>query len=224
METSLAIPQFVYFRAVKEPCSWASSCHQRSERRPAKTCPAFLPVIASSISYSHTFPSAVDCSRPLFRLSCRDTTPPRRYTFSSERRAVMHPNQPPATWGNGPIAGDAAPGHNNEISGGNGTATAGANGGGGGGGSKRINNSTARSRAWKARAGKAESEADAASLVRTLALSNFGNRPVFLEVRRGAAPCVVATFQHPRGAARARRTPLKNSRKSLFVGCHKAPR
>lgn len=99
----------------------------------------------------------------------------------------MHPNQPSATWGNGPVAGGAASGESTDNPGGIGGATTGVNGGGGGSSKKKdaagAGNSTASSRAWKAKAGKAEGEADAASLMRTLALSNFGDRPVFLEVQ-----------------------------------------
>lgn len=49
-------------------------------------------------------------------------------------------------------------------------------------GTAGAGNSTAGSRANNAPVGKTEGEADTASLVRTLALSNFGDRPVFLEV------------------------------------------
>ena len=87
----------------------------------------------------------------------------------------MHPYQPSATWGNGPMADDIDRNSDGGV-------------GGGGGGSKTkdasgAGKSTARSEPRKAAAGKAKGEAGGASLVRTLALSNFGDRPVFLEVR-----------------------------------------
>ena len=76
-------------------------------------------------------------------------------------------------------------GSSNGKSNGIGTTATGTTGGAGGSkkkGAAGAGNSTARSRSSKAAAGKVEGEADAASLVRTLALSNFGDRPVFLEV------------------------------------------
>lgn len=96
------------------------------------------------------------------------------------------------------------------------TTTTGANGGGGGSkkkGAAGTGNTTALSRKWKAPAGKAESEANAASLVRTLALSNFGDRPVFLEVRRHRS----GHSQVSQGSGRSERRVLSSNKVSLVT-------
>lgn len=76
-------------------------------------------------------------------------------------------------------------GHTDDTTAGGGEAGGGGGGGPRGNGGAGAGNSAAGSKAGGRRAGGAggDGEEKAASLVRTLALSNFGNRPAFLEVR-----------------------------------------
>lgn len=186
-------------------------------------------------SPTHAYTNSSRC--PVSPLLPHATASPKiRYTFLRERRAVMHStqSQPSATASGNSVMGAGGVGDvDDEIgpsisfgdfdgravrscaagAGSNGWSGSHENGGVGNGSSESLSRTEGGSpRGEVAATSDAE---EAGSLVRTLALSNFGDRPAFLEVRR----CSVRTFVFP--GLRGRR-PLLPVMKLMTDIAHKA--